>query len=118
MVGGVAHVEHRPDGVVLVGVDALADAGDVADDVVGTAGGVEPRHAVVLADAAQRVDVEEAVAGQRHAGEQAVVDLALQHVGVFAVAAHQEHAVVPQRHADGGARLARRPSRWAGRRGR
>ena len=74
--------------------------------LVGQQEHIEPRHAVMIAGAAERIDVEEAVAAQRNAGNQAVVDLALQHVGVFAVAAHQEQAMVPQAHADGGARLA------------
>ena len=60
----------------------------------------------MAAGAAERILVEEAVAAQRHAGDQAVVGLALEHVGVLAVAAHQEQAVVPQADADGGARLA------------
>src|SRR5262249_13331384 len=102
---GGAHVQHRPDPRVAVGVDPLAHPGNVTDDVRRTARAVEPRHAVMLAFAAERVDVDEAVAAQRYAGQQAVVDLALQDVGVLAVAGHEEQAVVPQGHADGGARL-------------
>src|SRR5262249_25464325 len=82
-------VKHGVDLVVAVSVDALAHAGNVAHQVRRTARTIEPRYAMMLALAAERVDVEELVAGQGDSGEQTVVNFALQHVGVLALAAHQ-----------------------------
>src|SRR5262249_17889583 len=73
--GRAAHVEDCPDPVGLVGVGPLAHAGEVADDVGRAAGAVEPGDAELLAGAGQGVGIEEAVAAQRDAREQAVVDL-------------------------------------------
>ena len=60
----------------------------------------------MLAHRLQRVGVEEAVALQRHAADEPVVERALQHVVVFRLAVEQEQAVVDVDIADGGARLA------------
>ena len=60
---------------------------------------------MMVAGTTERVDIEEPIAAQRNAGDQAVIDLALQDVGILAVAAQQKHPVVPHRHADGGTGL-------------
>ena len=69
------------------------------------AGDLEVGGALDPAFGRQGVGVEEAVAGEGDAREEAVVEDALDHVQVARLAARQEHQVVPQVVADGGAGL-------------
>ena len=89
-----------------MGVDIAGDAGHEARDVAGTAGAAEPRAAGVLAVRTERVGVEIQLAVEAHAGDQAVIQGALHHVDVFAVAVEQELPVVPVNVADLGAGFA------------
>ncbi len=107
-----ADVEVDVERVVTDGVDVAGDRRDEPHDVDRAARAAEPRAALELAVvelephvAGQRVGVEELVAVERDAGEEAVVDDALEHIDVLRVAVQQEHAVVPQGQRDRGAGL-------------
>ena len=54
----------------------------------------------MLAVRLERVRIEERLAVERHAGEQAVEERALHHVDVLRIALEQEQAMVPEVHAD------------------
>src|SRR5690606_25652843 len=92
---------------------------DEPRDVDRAARRAEPRLAFGCAVVAQvlpvrleRVRIEEPVALHRDAREEAVVDHAFEDVDVPGVGVQEEHAVVPHRVRDGGARLGvRRPVR-------
>src|SRR5262245_57248781 len=58
----VPHVQHHVDIIVAVCIGAMAHAGQVTHDIGRAAGAIEPRHAVMLADRAERVVIKEAVA--------------------------------------------------------
>ena len=59
-----------------------------------------------IADAAgKRIGIEELVAVERDAGQEAVVDHTLNHIHVLGIAVEQEHAVIPHGVADRGTRL-------------
>ena len=62
--------------------------------------------APVAATRLQRVDVEERAAVEREAGEEPVVQGALEHVGEPALAGHEQHPPVPHDARDRRARLA------------
>ena len=97
-------VQEHVDRVVLLRADILPERGDRAHDVRRAAGAAEPRGPRGPAGL-QQVRVEEAVAGERDAGERAVVHGALERVHVLRVAVHQEHPVRPEEERHGGARL-------------
>ena len=102
-VGGAGREEVDPDGVAALRVDVAGHRGHEAGDVAGTAGHAEPRAARVLAVRFERIRVEERLAVERDAGDQAVVERALHDVDVLGVGVEQEEAVVPEIVADGGA---------------
>ena len=97
------HIQIHIHAVVILRVDVAGQGRQPAHEVGGAAGAAEPWLAVVGAAAGQRVDVEEVLAVEPDAGEQAVVRHLLDDVGVARVRVEQVEAVVPERHADGGA---------------
>ena len=97
-------VQEHVDRVVLLRADIFAERGDRAHDVRRAAGAAEPRGPRGPAGF-QQVRVEEPVAGERDAGERAVVHGAFERVHVLRVAVHQEHPVRPEKERHSGARL-------------
>ena len=93
------------EAAALVRVDVAGNGGQEAGDVAGAAGAAEPGAALVLAGGLERVRVEERLAVERDAREEAVVERPLHHVDVAGVGVEQEQAVVPVVVADGGAGL-------------
>ena len=87
------------------GIEIARHRGQDAGDVRRTAGAAEPRHPLVLAERGQGVGIEEQVAGERDAGEDAVVEDALHDVGVFPVELEALHPRVPEERGDVGAGL-------------
>ena len=57
----------------------------------------------LLAIVFERVGIEEAVAGKRDTTQETIIERALENIHVFAIAGHQEHAVVPEHEGNGGA---------------
>ena len=54
----------------------------------------------------QRVLIEKTFSGKREAGERRVVEREFHHIGVFGIAGHQVHAILPQHVGDAGTGLA------------
>ena len=110
-----AHVQVGEEGVLVLGVGVGGDGSDDAGDVGRAAGAAEPLAAgglnmsqALIAAAGlrhdgQRVDVEEALAVQRHAGQHGVVQRHFHHIGVLAVGLHLKHPAGEEGQADGGA---------------
>src|SRR6185437_8880381 len=106
--GLAADEEVYVDRIGRFGVDVAADGGREAHHVGRAAWRVDPLEAVVIAERFQRILIEEAVALQRDTIRKAVVEHALHHIYISAVLVQQEHAMVPDGVAVGGARLAPR----------
>ncbi len=93
-----------------LGVDIPRDGRHEANHVDRAAGTGEPRRPArgtlverAAAVEGERIRIEEPIAAQRDARQEAVVDHAFQHIDVLGVAVQQEHALVPEGIGDRGA---------------
>src|SRR5438128_2487095 len=84
----------RPQGVAALRIDIAGDRRYEARDVAGAAGDAEPGLALMLALRFERIRIEEALAVERNAGDEAIVERALHHVDVARIGMEEEQAMI------------------------